>query len=173
MDQTVLIKKRLLNNDMERRVLSVCEPAIADLGYDCIHLEFISAPKRSTLRVFIDSVEGVTVDDCARTSRHLDVLLDAEDVVAGPFNLEVSSPGLDRPIGRVSEFENLSGTLVQIVTWETRDGQRRWTGRVEGVEESQLLLEVDGEIVNIPLNSLKKANIKYEFDVQKITAQRS
>ena len=150
----------------EERILAVCERELAGLGYECVALEFRGGrPKsRGLVRLYIDQPGGVTVDDCVRASRHLDVVLDVEEVVQGPYTLEVSSPGLDRPLAKIADFVRFAGQLAQLTAREPIDGRRNWTGKLSGVEDGHLLLSVDGRDARIPLDNIKNAHLKYQFE---------
>ena len=158
------VDERLLNGDMERNIVSLCEPVLASLGFDCVHLEFNGGSGKGMLRIFIDHEDGITVNDCARASRQLETVLDVEEVLNGAYTLEVSSPGLDRPLGRRSDFERYQGQTAKIKTHAPIAGQRHWKGSLAGIEGEDLLIEVNGETVAIPLSDVKRANLQYEFD---------
>ncbi len=167
-------ERRIATGQIETDVLKACEPTLSSLGYDCVHLEYLgprSGGGRGVLRVYIDwpksdgaAKTGVTVNDCAKASRQLGVVLDVEDVVPGAYTLEVSSPGLDRPLGRLSDFERFAGQDAVIKTTEAIDGRRNWAGALTGVEDGDVLLDVDGEPVRIPCDAIRKANLKYSFE---------
>jgi len=160
------VDQRLLNADIEHSIVALCEPVLASLGFECVHLEFQGGSGKGILRIFIDHTDGVTVNDCASASRQLEAVLDVEDVLNGAYTLEVSSPGLDRPLGRRSDFERYNGKSVQITTRSPVQGQRRWSGALAGVDGDDVLMTVDGSTIVIPMADVKRANLKYEFDSQ-------
>ncbi|MFT7623956.1 MAG: ribosome maturation factor RimP [Myxococcota bacterium] len=159
--------QRIATGKVELDVLEACEPVLASLGYECVHVEF-RAPRdsggRGVLRVFIDKEDGVNITDCAKASRQIDVVLDVEDVVPGGYTLEVSSPGIDRPLGRLADFERFAGKLAVVKTREAVEGRRNWTGKVQGVDGDAVVLDVDGASIRIPTGAIKKANLKYEAE---------
>ena len=152
-------------SDSDQRILDLCEPVIEELGYQCVHLAYRPGQSgaRGALAIYIDRAGGVTVDDCARVSRELDVLLDVEDVVPASYALEVSSPGLDRPLSRLSDFEEHAGEDVVLTTRTPQQGRRRWAGVLCGLSGGDVCLRVDGETVLIPALQIKKANLRYAF----------
>ena len=129
-----------------------------------MHLEYV-AGKGKTLRFYIDGPNGVSIDDCANASRQISVLLDVEDdVVSGAYTLEVSSPGLDRPLGRLSDFERFVGQQAKLSTRCLVGGRRKWVGTIQGVEDEEIVLKTDGGTVRIPADVVKRAQLQYAFD---------
>jgi len=116
------------------------------------------------LRLFIDKEGGITLDDCAHVSRQLSARLDAEDPIDGRYTLEVSSPGLDRPLSRERDFERFAGQRVRVTTESPIDGQRNFIGRLEGLVAGavHLVLE-DGREVRIPRNRISRACLQEEI----------
>jgi len=104
------------------------------------------------------------LDDCVAVSRQLEAVLDVEDIIAEAYTLEVSSPGLERPLGRRSDFERFAGQEAQITTLEAHRGQRRWQGALAGLKDDDILMQVDGDTIPIPFSNVKRANLKYEFE---------
>lgn len=161
---------RIPGSSVVKTLLALCEPVVEDLGFDCVHLEFNSGggKGRGALRIFIDGPEGVTVADCARVSRELDVVLDVEDVVPGSgYSLEVSSPGLNRPLSRLQDFDQYRGEEVALQTRLAYEGRRRWRGTLDGLGDGVVLLTVAGSQFAIPVDEIKKANVQYAFDTKK------
>ncbi len=151
---------RISAGKIVHEVIAVCEPLLESLGYECVHLEF----RDGVLRFFIDQPDGITVTDCARASRQLEVVLDVEDSIAGKYTLEVSSPGLDRPLARLSDFARFEGQEATVKTRDPIGSRRRFTGTLEGVEDDAIVMAVDGDTVHIPLAGIKRANLKHAFD---------
>ncbi len=113
----------------------------------------------------------VTIADCVRASRQMDLVLDVEEVITGSYQLEVSSPGLDRPLGRRGDFVRFEGKAAKIETDAPIQGRRRWSGTLRGVDQSDVKIEVDGVIHAVPFDRIRKAHIRYDFD-QEATATR-
>ena len=146
-----------------RPLVALIEPTLASINLQLAHLE-MEGGSRQTLRVFIDSPTGVTIDDCARASRHMSAMLDVEDPISQAYALEVSSPGVDRPLGRLSDWEQALGQTVNVKTSRSIDGRRRWTGTLAELEAGNAVVEVDNGLHRIPLDMVQKANLKYSFE---------
>jgi ribosome maturation factor RimP len=142
----------------KERLIELLEPAVAALGFEVADID-AHLGRRGLLRVFIDRVEGVTLDDCQRVSEQIGAFLDVEDPLQGSYVLEVSSPGFDRRLRTLGHFERFSGQQVKIELKDPRDGRRRFTGRIAGVEGSAVLLEADGEVWHLPLNDIAVARL--------------
>lgn len=153
---------------IERIVL----PILADLGMELVDLEYQKEGREWVVRIFLDKVGGVNLDDCASVSREVGTVLEVEDVVPEGYRLEVSSPGLDRPLKKAADYQRFVGELAKIKTFEKMDpdgrGQERKTfvGRLLGFEEGRVrILQLDkkGGEVSFPLEEIAKANIEPEF----------
>jgi ribosome maturation factor RimP len=139
------------------------EPVVNGMGYDLIEIEHFPNPKHGVLRLYIDKEEGITIDDCSDVSRQISALIDVEDPVRGQFNLEVSSPGMDRPLRRVKDFQRFTGSKVKLKTMMPLDGQRNFSGRLLEADEESLTIETDTEEITLPMSALEKARIVPEF----------
>ena len=139
------------------------EPVVNGMGYDLIEIEHFPNPKHGVLRLYIDKEEGITIDDCSDVSRQISALIDVEDPVRGQFNLEVSSPGMDRPLRRVKDFQRFTGSKVKLKTIMPLDGQRNFSGRLLEADEESLTIETDTEEITLPMNALEKARVVPEF----------
>lgn len=124
------------------------------LGYELVDLEFSRA---GMLRVFIDSAHGITVEDCARVSHHLSRALTVEGIEYE--RLEVSSPGLDRPLKRLEDYARFTGREASVKLKFPREGRRRFAGRLMGVEDGRILLEVDGEPLQLAFEDIDRARL--------------
>ncbi|MGR9105591.1 MAG: ribosome maturation factor RimP [Gammaproteobacteria bacterium] len=136
---------------------NLIEPIVSGMGYECVAVEFVPHGKQSVLRVFIDSERGIGVDDCAKVSHQLSGLLDVEDPIQGNYQLEVSSPGLDRPLCKLVDFDRFKGHRVRMELLEALEGRRRIQGVLSGVREEIVLLQVDGVTLDIPFERVGKA----------------
>lgn len=144
-------------------LLKIVGPAVTGLGYELVGVEYQPQPRNSVLRVYIDQPEGITVDDCERVSHQLSGVLDVEDPIRGHYTLEVSSPGLDRPLFTAEQFERFAGNRVRIRLGAPLDGRRNFTGRLCGVENGNVVIEVDGDETHLPLESIDQARLAPEF----------
>ncbi|HEY6942025.1 ribosome maturation factor RimP [Dokdonella sp.] len=140
------------------------EPAIADLGLELVGIEFSPNAGSSLLRVYIDEPErGVTIDDCERASREISALLDVNDPVAGRYTLEVSSPGLERPLFTPAHFERFRGEQVKISVNLPLDGRRRFQGRIHAVDDERVTIDQDGKQVEIAHANIAKARLVPDY----------
>ena len=142
------------------RVKSLVEPVVEREGYELVDVELGTDHGRSILRMYIDQPQGVNVDDCSHVSRIVGDLLDVEDVVEGAFNLEVSSPGLFRPLTKPAHFDRAIGARVKVKTFEKHEDRRVFTGVLRAHEEGHLLMEVDGREYRLSLKDVAKANLE-------------
>lgn len=144
-------------------LLQLLEPAVEALGYEVVELEFHGAGRGGLLRVYIDKPGGVDLDDCEKVSQQLSGLLDVEDPIPGSYTLEVSSPGLDRPLRKASDFMRFAGSRARIELRLPFAGRRRFTGTLRGEQSGEVLLEVDGAVQRLPLAQIGKARLVPEF----------
>jgi ribosome maturation factor RimP len=140
------------------------EPAIADLGLELVGIEFSPNAGGSLLRVYIDEGErGVTIDDCERASREISALLDVNDPVAGRYTLEVSSPGLERPLFTPAHFERFLGEQVKVSVNLPLEGRRRFQGRIDAVDGERVTIDQDGRPVEIAHANIAKARLVPDY----------
>lgn len=141
------------------KVRALVEPVVSSLGYELVGVEFVMQGRSGLLRVYIDNEDGITLDDCQRVSHQLSGVLDVEDVIKGQYQLEISSPGLDRPLFTKEHFERFTGHMAKVRLTVPRNGQRKFRGTLNGVENDQVKLDVDGEEILLPLGTIDKANL--------------
>ncbi len=163
---------------LQEELITLIEPALAGLGYELVDLEFMPGRACGTLRVFIDRPAppgaaagaandrgddrrepGVGIEDCTRASHALSELLDVSDPIPAAYTLEVSSPGFDRRLRTRAHFERFLGERVHVELAVARAGRRRYTGRLEAVDERGIRMEVDQEQVAVPLAEIGKARL--------------
>ncbi len=158
-------RMRHLENELTGLVRSVVEP----MGYELVWVEcFQRGRQGAMLRVYIDHLgdvrrRGITLDDCGRVSHQLSGVLDVKDPIAGHYDLEVSSPGLNRPLFTAEHFERFRGRKVRIRAVVTLEGRRNFEGQIAGLEQALVLLRVDGELREIPLTMIESARLVPEF----------
>ena len=150
--------KRMAQPVDKERLFELLEPAVAAMGFELTDLD-AHLGRRGLLRLYIDREGGVTLDDCQRVSEQIGALLDVEDPLPGSYVLEVSSPGFDRRLRKLEHFARFSGENAKIELRDARDGRRRFTGRLAGVEGSEVLLEVDGELTRLPFGEIAVARL--------------
>lgn len=139
------------------------EPVVKGLGLELWGIEFTLAGKNSLLRIYIDGPEGVTVDDCARVSHQVSGLLDVEEPISEQYSLEVSSPGMDRPLYTLEQFKAYAGNTIQLRLRMPFDGRRKFKGILNGVEGDEVLLVVDNEEYLLPHELIERANVVPQF----------
>jgi ribosome maturation factor RimP len=144
----------------QKKIAHLLAPVAKDLGLDYVGCEFIASSHQQLLRIFIDRTEnGVTIDNCTKASRAFSAVLDVEDVISTSYRLEVSSPGLNRPIFTPEQMRASIGRNVKLKLALPREGQRHFKGQLITVEDNILELQSHGEHVKIPFSQLAKANI--------------
>ncbi|HET7827079.1 MAG TPA: ribosome maturation factor RimP [Anaeromyxobacter sp.] len=151
------------------RARGVLGPILARDGYELVDVEWVRGGGRWTLRVFIDRPGGVNVDDCQLVSRTIDPVLDVEDFIEPAYDLEVSSPGLDRPLRTPEHFERYKGQRVHVKAYGpvpgTAEGsapRKNWTGALEGFADGAVRVLVDGVLHRIPIDQIAKAHLDYD-----------
>ena len=151
--------------DRQGKILALAEDLLSNLGYELVDLDFSQNDDGSLLRLYIDKEGGINLDDCTHVSRMFGALLDVEDPIAGRYNLEISSPGLNRPLRRVQDFRAQIGETVKVTLVRPLDGRRRFKGVLQAVSEDPLTLtvEVDGEAYIVPLDESSRCNLVYKF----------
>jgi len=146
---------------LRNRLLGLLEPVVAELGYELIEVEFSPASSRALVRLYIDRTDGVPValDDCERASEAVGKVLDAQDPIEREYQLEVSSPGFDRPLRTAAHFAQFAGSEARIELAEPIEGRRRFRGTLGPVEDGQVMIEVDRREWKLPLAGISKARL--------------
>jgi len=151
------------------KVESLALPLITSLGLELVEIEYKPEGRQMVLRIFIDKEGGVMLDDCAAVSKELSALLDVEDVISGKFSLEVSSPGLNRPLKTRADYDRYTGKLIKIKTFvptadEAGNLRKTFLGKLVGVEGDLVLLKLqEGQSATIPFSAIAKANLEFEM----------
>lgn len=142
------------------KLWALLEPYVNEQGFEVIELEFASFGRTPVLRIYIDNVtKPVTLDDCTAVSHVLSNVLDTVEMEEENYILEVSSPGFDRPIRRVQDFQRFVGEPVKIQTELPVNGRKNFKGILQGIEDEMVLVEVDGQVYRVHLENLKHANL--------------
>ncbi|MFS0825880.1 ribosome maturation factor RimP [Pseudomonas sp. MLB6B] len=139
-------------------------PVVEGLGFQCWGIEYISQGKHTVLRVYIDKEGGIMVEDCEAVSRQISGVLDVEDPISSEYALEVSSPGMDRPLFTLEQFASHAGEQVKIKLRTPFEGRRNFQGLLRGVEDQDVVVQVDQNEFLLPIDSIDKANIIPSFD---------
>ena len=143
--------------------MKVAESVAAQHAVEVLDIEFAGSSRKPVIRIFLDKENGVTLDDCGRFSRVLSALLDVEDPLSTSYILEVSSPGLDRPLKAMKDFQRSTGKLVRIITRAGIEGQNVFTGRITGAGEGNITLSIDDKEIEIPFDKISKARLEIEL----------
>lgn len=150
---------------IDERIREIAGRAAEEMDLELVHTQIIGAGKNSTVRVFIDKPGGVTHDDCTAASRKIEAVLDADDLIPSTYILEVSSPGLERELYSLKDFERFAGSLAKVKTNETIDGQRNFRGRIGGVEDDEIIFEDKTKsTVRFPFAAVAKANLEIDLE---------
>jgi ribosome maturation factor RimP len=154
-----------MNNDliakaaMDRRLAGIISPVLEDMGYELVRVRLMSG-KTSTLQIMADKPDGgIEVDDCAQISTAVGAVLDVEDPIIDEYALEVSSPGIDRPLTRLKDFANFEGYEAKIETDDLIDGRRRFKGELAGVEGDEVLINIEEGTVGLKFEWLSDAKL--------------
>lgn len=141
------------------RVRELAEPIINEQNLELVDIEY----SWGKLRITIDKENGVTLNDCTRISKEVGYILEIRDVITHPYHLEVSSPGLERPLKTPRDFEKFLGRKVNIITSELLNGQGNFRGTLKLIQDGNVHLDIEGKYWEIPLTSIGKAKLIYEF----------
>lgn len=143
----------------ETRLTEMLRPAVEALGYELVGLQYHRGRKRALLRAYIDKEGGITLDDCERASHQISGILDVEDPISESFDLEVSSPGLDRPLFEPAHFERFAGSKVRIRLNVPIDGRRNFTGVLLGIRDGEIRLSDDAGERSLPFEAIGTARL--------------
>ena len=140
------------------------EPGITSMGYELVGVEFQTGGKSGgLLRVYIDSEAGISAEDCQKVSYQVSGLLDVEDPIPGHYTLEISSPGLDRMLFRKQDFERFAGQLIKLRTAYPIEGQRKFKGRLLGLQGENVVFEQDDMEICMPFDQIEQARLVPEY----------
>jgi len=159
----------LHRDDICERVRAISQPILEALQLELVDVEYKRTGRDAILRLFVDKEGGITLDDCAHFSTEFSAVMDIEDFIPCEYNLEVSSPGLDRPLKTAADYERFKGRLVKVRTYELfadDSGNKRKTflGYLDGLQDGNVVLKLtEGQTASIPLERVAKANLDFEF----------
>lgn len=149
---------------MQQKLVAMFSPAISGLGYELWGVEYISQGKNSVLRLYIDSENGITVEDCRQVSHQVSGILDVEDPIKGQYSLEVSSPGLDRPLFTADHYARNLGAKVKVRLRQAVLGRRNFTAVIDSVKDDEIcLVDETDEAIVVHVSDIDKANLVAEF----------
>lgn len=141
------------------QIEQLIEAPIESLGYQLVGVEYIQGGQNPVLRIYIDAEDGIGIEDCERVSHQVSGVLDVEDPIKSAYMLEISSPGFDRPLFKQRDFERFVGSQVKISMKLPVNGRRNFSGELQGFDNGEILIEVDGEAYALPLAKLAKARL--------------
>ena len=148
---------------MSTQLRSLIEPVVTGMGFELWGVEYLTQGRYSVLKIFIDSENGIDVDDCASVSRQVGSLLDVEEPLRGQYTLEVSSPGMDRRLFTFEQFDLMKGFQVKLKLNKPFDGKKRFTGLLVGTEDKDVVLRVGEEETLFPYEMIDRANVVPEI----------
>ena len=151
-------------SQLERKLTDMLNPPVEALGFELVGVEFVRAGKHSILRVYIDHENGIDVDDCADVSRQISAVLDVEDPITTEYNLEVSSPGMDRPLFTPVHYASVVGETVELKLSMPQDGRRNFKGLLLKCENDSILIKVDNDEFSLAIANIEKGNLVPNFD---------
>ncbi|BDY03846.1 ribosome maturation factor RimP [Ferrimonas sp. YFM] len=148
---------------LEQRLTDMLQEPVVALGYELVGIQYVRAGSHSTLRVFIDHENGITVDDCAEVSRQVGAVLDVEDPISTEYNLEVSSPGIERPLFTPAHYQRFIGEEVNVLLNMPMEGKRKLKGEIKSVEGEMITLSVQGKDQEVALANVRQAHLVAKF----------
>lgn len=143
-------------------LVKLIEPVVLGMGYELVGVEFDGHQR--VLRVYIDGPDGIKLEDCSKVSYQISGVLDVEDPIPGRYQLEISSPGMDRPLFELEHFDRFKGEWVRLQLSRPLEGRRRFKARLQGVDGQDVLLLEDDKSFRIPFELIEKARLAPEFD---------
>ncbi len=146
-------------------LVNLIEPVVEGLGYECVGIDYHPHPKHGLLRIYIDSENGILVDDCSKVSHQVSGVLDVEDPIPGNYQLEVSSPGEDRPFFKISQFERFIGSTVLVNLFKPIENRKKIKGSIEGVVDDVVTLKEGDEIFAVPFSAMSKARLVPDYSL--------
>ena len=157
-------KDKQMKHLMDERIREIAASTAEENSLELVQVEIVGSTKNPTVRVFIDKPGGVTHEDCSTVSRRIETLLDAEDFLPAAYLLEVSSPGLERELYNLKDFERFAGNLAKVKTNQAVDGQKNFRGRIVGVEDEEIVFEDKTKgTVRFPYSTVAKANLEVDL----------
>lgn len=150
-------------SQLEQTLTDMLNAPVEALGFELLGVEFVRAGKHSTLRVYIDSENGVTVDNCADVSHQVSAVLDVEDPISTEYNLEVSSPGMDRPLFKEKHYLACVGEVVQVRLRVPMDNRRNFKGPLKACEDGNITIDIDGQDFLLAIANIEKGNLVPSF----------
>lgn len=152
---------------LQERLEQMLEPVIVSLGCELLLLEYSPSPKNAMLRLYIDAPAGITLEDCERVSKEVAGVMDVEDPIRSAYRLEVSSPGLDRPLVKPAHFQRFVGQQAKVQLMAPLNGRRRFIGAIVSADADIVRIETEQGIAEIPLAEIDRARLVPDYDQEK------
>jgi ribosome maturation factor RimP len=144
-------------------LVNLIEPLVEGLGYECVGIEYNPHPKHGLLRIYIDSANGILVEDCSKVSHQVSGVLDVEDPIQGNYQLEVSSPGAERPFFHIHQFEKFIGSTVFVSLYQAIADRKKITGVIEKVVDNIIILREADQVFEVPFEAMSKARLVPDY----------
>lgn len=135
------------------------EPGVEALGFELLGIEHLAQGRHSLLRLYIDGPDGITVDDCERVSHQVSGVLEVEEPIKGQYTLEVSSPGLDRPLFKPEHYQRFIGETIALRLLQPLEGRRKFKGKLVALRGDNVVIEQDGSEIELPLVNIDRAHL--------------
>lgn len=147
------------------KITDLIGPVLGDMGYELVGIEYVASGKHSILRIFIDTDNGIGIEDCEKVSHQLSAIFDVEDPIMGQYNLEVSSPGIERPLFHIGHYQRFLGNDIKLRLVRPINGQRKFKGVIGSVSETKHSIELVTELgpVTLDIDMIEKANLIADF----------
>lgn len=145
------------------KLQQIVENVVSSLGYELVGVEYLKHDGGGLLRVYIDSEQGIMLDDCQAVSHQLSGVLDVEDPIPGNYNLEISSPGLDRPLFKAGDYQRFAGKPVRIKLTRAQDGRKNYKGMLQGIEDNEVILDMEGQEIRLSLANIEQSRLVPEY----------
>ena len=149
---------------IREQVFSLIEPVLDDIGFELVEVEYLTMHGRWVLRLYIDKESGVTIDDCVDVSRELGDLIEVKEIIDHEYVLEVSSPGLNRPLRREKDFNRAAGSNIKVKMNQAINGQKNFAGILRELKDRTVFIEIDGRIFELPFDDIEKSNLVFDFN---------
>lgn len=147
-------------NSLAEKIEAAITPSLTSMGFELVQVKFMDGKKSQTLQIMAERPDGsMTLDDCAMVSRQVSAVLDVEDVIPTAYRLEVSSPGIDRPLVKLTDYPKYIGHTVKIETVLPIEGRKRFTGSIKAVQAANIIITVDGKDVTLPFADIQTAKL--------------
>jgi ribosome maturation factor RimP len=159
------ILKETMPKEIVDRVSAIADPILSNEGMELVEIEYRRESKGWVLRLYIDKEGGVTLVDCTRISQEVGRSLDVEDFISTPYTLEVSSPGLARPLKKEKDFMKYRNHMIKVKTIDPIENRRQFKGKLLGITENRIEIAMDGGVFQILLSNVAKANLEIDWDM--------